>query len=403
MPRYAAIDIGSNSIRMAVAEVLPGKAMRLLASERVVTRLGELTYGSSGANNGNLTTEQMVKPLNISETFTYDAYNRIGKATEGTAPAWSQTYNYDAYGNRWVTSPSGFPLYSFTPTAATNYNSNNQLAATFHTSAYDFAGNQTGIGGYIFPDDAENRQYTSAVNGTTTYTYDGEGRRVMKTTGTAQTVYVYDATGEVTAEYSTAAPPQVGTLYLTPDHLGSTRLETNDLGAAVSYHDYLPFGEEIPSGQGGRGSLYGAADGITHKFTSKEWDATETGGSAMQGLDYFGARYYSSAQGRFTSPDEFKGGIVDPFTGKDIETNTALPYADITDPQTLNKYAYVRNNPLRYVDPNGHCIEDLCIGEALLVGAAATATANYLNSPQGQQSINATLNLVGTGLNTVAS
>ena len=98
MPRYAAIDIGSNSIRMAVAEVLPGKAMRLLASERVVTRLGELTYGSSGANNGNLTTEQMVKPLNISETFTYDAYNRIGKASEGTAPAWSQTYNYDAYG-----------------------------------------------------------------------------------------------------------------------------------------------------------------------------------------------------------------------------------------------------------------------------------------------------------------
>jgi RHS repeat-associated protein len=64
------------------------------------------------------------------------------------------------------------------------------------------------------------------------------------------------------------------------------------------------------------------------------------------GLDYFLARYYSGAQGRFLSPDEFKGGIADPFTGQDIETNTALPYADITDPQTLNKYDYVRNNPL---------------------------------------------------------
>jgi len=52
------------------------------------------------------------------------------------------------------------------------------------------------------------------------------------------------------------------------------------------------------------------------------------------GLDYFGARFYGSALGRFTSPDEFKSGIVDPFTGQDIETNTALPYADITDPNT---------------------------------------------------------------------
>ncbi len=94
------------------------------------------------------------------------------------------------------------------------------------------------------------------------------------------------------------------------------------------------------------------------KFTSKERDS-ETG------LDYFGARYFSAAQGRFTSPDEFKGGIVDPFTGQDIETNTALPYADITDPQTLDKYAYVRNNPLRYIDPDGHAPSDLVYdGEA---------------------------------------
>ena len=82
-------------------------------------------------------------------------------------------------------------------------------------------------------------------------------------------------------------------------------------------------------------------------------------------LDYFGARYYSGAQGRFATPDEFKGGIVDPFTGQDIETNTALPYADITDPQTLNKYAYVRNNPLRYVDPDGHEGEDTLVDVAI--------------------------------------
>jgi RHS repeat-associated protein len=64
------------------------------------------------------------------------------------------------------------------------------------------------------------------------------------------------------------------------------------------------------------------------KFTGKERD-TETG------LDYFGFRYYSGAQGRWTSPDQ-------PFADQHIE-----------DPQSWNMYAYVRNNPLAHVDPNG--------------------------------------------------
>ena len=75
-------------------------------------------------------------------------------------------------------------------------------------------------------------------------------------------------------------------------------------------------------------------------------------------MDFFLARYYSGAQGRFLSPDEFKGGIVDPFTGKQISQPGPLPYADIGDPQTLNKYGYVRNNPLHYIDPDGHDILD---------------------------------------------
>ena len=86
---------------------------------------------------------------------------------------------------------------------------------------------------------------------------------------------------------------------------------------------------------------------IAAQFTSKERDA-ETG------LDYFGARYYSSSQGRFTSPDEWAGGIVDAYSGGQVGKPGPLPYADIDDPQTLNKYVYVRNNPLRYVDPDGH-------------------------------------------------
>jgi RHS repeat-associated protein len=98
-------------------------------------------------------------------------------------------------------------------------------------------------------------------------------------------------------------------------------------------------------------------NGIGSRSSSKERDA-ETG------LDFFLARYYSGAQGRFLSPDEFKGGIVDPYTGKQISQPGPLPYADIWDPQTLNKYGYVRNNPLRYVDPDGHDFWDFVNGAA---------------------------------------
>jgi len=90
-------------------------------------------------------------------------------------------------------------------------------------------------------------------------------------------------------------------------------------------------------------------------FTSKERDA-ETG------LDYFGARYYSGAQGRFLSPDEFKGGIVDQIIGEQISQPGPLPYADLGNPQSLNKYAYVLNNPLQFIDPDGHADRNPCEG-----------------------------------------
>ena len=73
-------------------------------------------------------------------------------------------------------------------------------------------------------------------------------------------------------------------------------------------------------------------NGIGSRSSGKERDA-ETG------LDYFGARYYSGAQGRFSSPDK-------PLLDQHIE-----------DPQSWNLYAYARNNPLIYIDPTGEAIE----------------------------------------------
>jgi RHS repeat-associated protein len=107
------------------------------------------------------------------------------------------------------------------------------------------------------------------------------------------------------------------------------------------------------------------------RFTGKERD-TESGN------DYFGARYYSSAMGRFMSPD---------WSAKE----DPVPYAQLDDPQSLNLYAYVRNNPLTRADADGHCGEDACVlegGAALyFAGAAALAgTAAVLSTPAGQRS-----------------
>ena len=89
---------------------------------------------------------------------------------------------------------------------------------------------------------------------------------------------------------------------------------------------------------------------MPQKFTGRERDGENT-----PNMDYFGTRYYGSALGRFTSPDEFTRGSVDANSPGEIETPGPLPYADIRNPQSLNKYAHALNNPLRYTDPDGHC------------------------------------------------
>jgi len=102
----------------------------------------------------------------------------------------------------------------------------------------------------------------------------------------------------------------------------------------------------------------------SHLFTGKERDAGT-------GLDYFGARYLASELGRFTT--------VDPvYTWKE----------NLVDPQRWNRYVYVRNNPLKYLDPDGRCIWDLCVGEgtALYASVAAVAAAGaWLLSPPGRE------------------
>jgi RHS repeat-associated protein len=120
--------------------------------------------------------------------------------------------------------------------------------------------------------------------------------------------------------------------WLVPDQLGTPRMILDASGSLANEtrHDYLPFGEELGTGTGGRTTEqgYSASDGVRQQFTGQQRD-NETG------LDYFNARYYASMQGRF------------------ISTDPVLSSGHPMNPQSWDRYSYVGNNPLKLTDPNG--------------------------------------------------
>ena len=306
-------------------------------------------YGTT-QNNGNVLSQIITVPtvgsnpgFTATQAYSYDSLNRIAQATE-TIPnqtGWNQTFTYDRYGNRnFVEAP--------TTTLLKQCNNNTEVCvadrpkvnpsvdvAKNRLIGYDFdnAGNTTtDADTQTFIYDAENKQVqvSNAQGIVGQYFYDGDGKRVKKVVpGTGETtIFVYDATGKLVAEYSTIVEPastaQIS--YLTNDHLGTPRITTDAIGQTISRRDFMPFGEEITR------PTYGT-DSLRQKFTSYERDSES-------GLDFAQARYYGGNYGRFTSPDNF--------------LNSTRP----ENPATWNLYAYVLNNPLRYVDPSGEIERD---------------------------------------------
>jgi RHS repeat-associated protein len=284
------------------------------------------------------------------QDYTYDQLNRLATVTEKqygqTTPDWRQQFGYDPYGNRAMGTGSTLTfgrnstetqsLIGPDPTVSTS--TNRITNKTGEHYEFDASGNMTKDAlGNRSVYDIENHQteYYYATNSGSTpdakYFYDGDGKRIKKVVGTETIVFVYDAAGKLTAEYTLGitAPTNPQTTYITTDTLGSTRLVTNGAGQVVARHDYLPFGDEI-YGFGGRTSAQGFAqpDTTRQRFTGYEHD-TETG------LDFAEARYYGNGLGRFTG--------VDP----------VLESAKATSPQSWNRFIYCINNPNRYVDPSG--------------------------------------------------
>jgi len=156
----------------------------------------------------------------------------------------------------------------------------------------------------------------------------------------------------VVTKYISAADMKVaqvkgtGVSYYHKDHLNSSTVMTNNSGTKVEETAYAPYGTMR--------AFTGTAV-TNYRYTGKEIDP-ETN------LYYYGARYYDPMMGRFVTADS----IV----------------SDIYDPQDLNRYAYCRNNPMKYVDPDGYAWFDAIPGTIGAVGNfGATGLAYVFTRP----------------------
>jgi len=109
---------------------------------------------------------------------------------------------------------------------------------------------------------------------------------------------------------------------------------------------------------------------VRSRCTGKERDAES-------GLDNFGARYNASSIGRFMTPD----------SGADETLSVPVPFAELRNPQSLNLYSYVRNNPLRYTDPDGQNVR-VCVDNGNCFDLTDQQYQNLYNQQNGQQGIN---------------
>jgi RHS repeat-associated protein len=167
-----------------------------------------------------------------------------------------------------------------------------------------------------------------------------------------------DLSGNLTDEYvffdgeRVARKSTNGVFYYFSDHLKTASVITDAAGVIKAESDYYPWGGELQ---------FVANDSNHYKFTGKERDSETQ-------LDYFGARYYSNGLGRWTTPD---------WAAK----ATAVPYAEFSDPQSLNLYTYVRNVPTTRLDQDGHCAGDGCKDMSLTVTVASQPSFKA-NDPQ---------------------
>jgi RHS repeat-associated protein len=340
------IELGYNADRLNMTS---HKVIKQSPFEAIIDNVYDY-YDTAELNNGRVQKITDNLDSNFTTTYGYDDYDRL---TSATATSFGRTFSYDAWGNLTNVAATGAgESGSYSLSYATNGSGaplNNRISNTGHQ--YDTAGNMIQDPALSYTYDAANRLKTAGVS--SSYGYDGDGWKVKQVSGAITVYYLWSSvlgqpvveltSGGVNRAYVYSGGGQVLGLHATDqqfywvhtDHLGSGKMMTNATGAVVYRGQFDPHGQMV---------YEWASDGQmnknSHKFTGYERDAGAD-------LDYAKARMYSRFKGRFMSPDPL-----------------GLGAADLTNPQSLNLYSYVRNDPMNATDPSGMMIwpEDISVG-----------------------------------------
>jgi RHS repeat-associated protein len=266
-------------------------------------------------------------------TYGYDEFDRVKSLTINSGySGTSFTYTYDRYGNRWaqnVVSGSGpAPSFSFNT-------SNNQINSSGYT--YDAAGNMTSDGMHTYTYDADGNMTEVDGGSSDVYTYNALNQRVRIDWSGGGQFLVFGLNDQRTTTWNTSdGSIYEGVAYWggTPieyydngyahfeslDWTGTKRMSTNNSGAVEGKYGTYLFGDDL--------TVLSGSDYDGNKFAGMDGDNP----GDMSHAKY---RQYSNTRGQWYSPDPYLGSY------------------DPSNPQSMNRYTYVLNNPLAYVDPDG--------------------------------------------------
>lgn len=307
-----------------------GGASSLYTYDPVTKRLATLSVVSPDSTQGD-------NGLVINNSYGYDNKGNINSITD----------------NLNKSLPTNFSSETYTPVRAHAVGA----TGTGRVFQYDENGNMTSDGVRSITYNYDN--IPTAI-GNVGFAYDGNGTRVKKTSLGIDNFYIdklYECNSGGCLKYIFAGDRRVaiksGTvvLYYHPDHQGSTSVVTDAIGRVHENIAYHPFGET----RSDDGTVINLK--LKHKYTGQEMDK-ETG------LYNYNARIYDPGLGRFLTPDSI---VSDP-----------------SNPQSLNRYAYVMNNPMNYTDPTGHtCVSGYDVDIDSFCTGDDSTTATTINDPLG--------------------